>query len=245
MYCGQFGQHQAHTVAAAHAEPHQHAREPLDLLRQLAVGEALAEERGGRPDRPSARPRPRGASRAKPPDRAPGTGAHRRANAGATDDGRSCDRIIGAMSVVTQTDAAPGAREDRGLFRRGGQLVQAYIRMHPKPFAVGRHGLDVVRRRVDRPDHGARARDRPGAAAVVQPGRSTPTPSGSPSITLVVCGTLRAVGIGIRRYFSGVSGERVMATLRRRSRTATASSPAASTTGRSPPASCSRTWRRT
>ena len=43
--------------------------------------------------------------------------------------------------------AAPGAREDRGLFRRGGQLIGAYIRMHPKPFLAAVAGsMEPVKR---------------------------------------------------------------------------------------------------
>jgi len=122
------------------------------------------------------------------------------------------DRIIGAMSVVTQTDAAPGAREDRGLFRRGGQLIQAYIRMHPKPFAAAVTGSMLFAvASIALTTALARATDQ-----VLLPSFSGPVDADAvwlAVITLVVCGTLRAVGIMIRRYYSGVSGERVMATL--------------------------------
>ena len=119
------------------------------------------------------------------------------------------------MSVVTQTDAAPGAREDRGLFRRGGQLIQAYIRMHPKPFAAAVTGSMLFAvASIALTTALARATDR-----VLLPSFSGPVDADAvwlAVITLVACGTLRAVGIMIRRYYSGVSGERVMATLRRR-----------------------------
>ena len=124
-------------------------------------------------------------------------------------------RIIGAMSVVTQTDAAPGAREDRGLFRRGGQLIGAYIRMHPKPFAAAVTGSMLFAvASIALTTALARATDQ-----VLLPSFSGPVDTDAvwlAVIALVVCGTLRAVGIMIRRYYSGVSGERVMATLRRR-----------------------------
>ena len=119
------------------------------------------------------------------------------------------------MSVVTQTDAAPGAREDRGLFRRGGQLIQAYIRMHPKPFAAAVTGSMLFAvASIALTTALARATDQ-----VLLPSFSGPVDADAvwlAVITLVACGTLRAVGIMIRRYYSGVSGERVMATLRRR-----------------------------
>jgi ABC-type multidrug transport system fused ATPase/permease subunit len=124
-------------------------------------------------------------------------------------------RIIGAMSMATQTDAAPGAREDRGLFRRGGQLIGAYIRMHPRPFAAAVTGSMLFAvASIALTTALARATDQ-----VLLPSFSGPVDTDEvwlAVITLIACGTLRAGGIMIRRYYSGVSGERVMATLRRR-----------------------------
>jgi len=117
--------------------------------------------------------------------------------------------------VVTQTDAVPGAREDRGLFRRGAQLIGAYIRMHPRPFSAAVTGSMVFAfASIALTTALARATDQ-----VLLPSFSGPVDAGAiwlAVIALVSFGTLRAVGIMIRRYYSGVSGERVMATLRRR-----------------------------
>jgi len=104
---------------------------------------------------------------------------------------------------------------ERGLFRRGMGLVVSYVRLHPKPFAasvagallfavssialtttLGRVTDDVVRPSFER---GIEARQIWLAIAA-----------------LMFFGSLRALGIMIRRYYSGVSGERVMATLRER-----------------------------
>jgi ABC-type multidrug transport system fused ATPase/permease subunit len=125
------------------------------------------------------------------------------------------DRIIGGMSSVAQTDAAPGAREDRGLFRRGGQLIGAYIQMHPKPFAAAVAGSMLFAA-------GSLALTWALARAVDQvllPSFSEPVDDSEVWVAvfaLITFGVTRAAGIMIRRYYSGVSGERVMATLRRR-----------------------------
>jgi ABC-type multidrug transport system fused ATPase/permease subunit len=112
----------------------------------------------------------------------------------------------------------PGSRaaDGRGLFGRGVGLVVSYVRMHPRPFAFAVAGAAVF----------AVA----SVAVTVALGRATDevlrpafTAEGI-SISTVLKGivavlglaTLRALGIGIRRYFSGVAGTSVAATLRER-----------------------------
>jgi ATP-binding cassette subfamily B protein len=125
-------------------------------------------------------------------------------------------RIIGGMKTVTQRADEAGPTEERGLFLRGMRLVVAYIRLHPKPFAasvtgalvfaVASLGLTVAL---------ARATDE-----VLQPafenGGVAARKVWLAVLALMVFGCFRAAGIMIRRYYSGVAGERVMATLRSR-----------------------------
>jgi ABC-type multidrug transport system fused ATPase/permease subunit len=101
----------------------------------------------------------------------------------------------------------------RGLFMRGMHLVWAYIKLHPAPFAAALGGavlfavssllltqaLGRATDQVLRPafEGGVATRDIWIAVAA-----------------LMLFGCLRALGIMIRRYYSGVSGERVMVTLR-------------------------------
>ena len=101
----------------------------------------------------------------------------------------------------------------RGLFMRGMHLVWAYIKLHPAPFAAAVGGavlfavssllltqaLGRATDQVLRPafEGGVATRDIWIAVAA-----------------LMLFGCLRALGIMIRRYYSGVSGERVMVTLR-------------------------------
>jgi len=93
------------------------------------------------------------------------------------------------------------------------RLVASYIRMHPKPFlasvggallfAVASIGLTTAL---------GRATDevlRPAFAGGVAPHRIW-----FAVLALMIAGCLRAAGIMTRRYYSGVAGERVMATLR-------------------------------
>ncbi|HEX6329878.1 MAG TPA: ABC transporter ATP-binding protein [Actinomycetota bacterium] len=104
----------------------------------------------------------------------------------------------------------------RGLFGRGFRLIVSYVRTHPRPFtiAVAAAFLFAVA----------------SVAITVALGRVTDrvlrpafTPEGVPASTVwlgvaVVIGiaALRALGIGVRRYFSGVAGAAVAATLRDR-----------------------------
>lgn len=114
-----------------------------------------------------------------------------------------------------QNDAAPGLREDRGLFRRGAQLIGAYIRMHPKPFSAAVAGsMMFAFASLALTAALARAVD-----GVLLPSFSGPVEASEVWLAvfaLITFGVLRAAGIMVRRYYSGVSGERVMATLRRR-----------------------------
>lgn len=115
------------------------------------------------------------------------------------------------MQVTTTTTPTV----DRAIFRRGMRLVMSYVRMHPKPFgasvagavlfafaslwlteALGRATDDVLR-----PAFGGEVESRDVWLTVG---------------ALMLGGVGRALGIMLRRYYSGVAGERVMATLRTR-----------------------------
>ena len=101
----------------------------------------------------------------------------------------------------------------RGLFARGMRLVWAYIKLHPKPFAVSVAGalLFAVSSLLLTQALGRATDD------VLRPafeGGVSSQAIWTAVIALMTFGCLRALGIMIRRYYSGVSGERVMATLR-------------------------------
>jgi ABC-type multidrug transport system fused ATPase/permease subunit len=117
------------------------------------------------------------------------------------------------MPVAAQpvAPAAPG----EGLFGRGLRLIVSYVRMHPRPFvasvvgaalfAVGSIALTTALGRV--------------TDDVLRPAFQGGVPArriwlGVAAVMLFGC--MRAGGIMTRRYFSGVAGERVMATLRTR-----------------------------
>ncbi len=103
----------------------------------------------------------------------------------------------------------------RGLFGRGVRLVRSYIRAHPRPFIVSVSGAFVfavasiavtvalgrVTDRVLRPAFGAGV-----SAGTIWLGVGA----------VMGLAVLRAAGIGVRRYFSGVLGAAVAATLRDR-----------------------------
>jgi ATP-binding cassette, subfamily B, bacterial len=110
--------------------------------------------------------------------------------------------------MATRTDVA-----DRGVFSRGLRLIGTYIRMHPGPFfmsvggaflySVGTIGSTVVLGRVTnqilKPAfHGGISAKEIwlGAAAILG------------------VAAVRSLGIGVRRYFSGMSGEKVMRSMR-------------------------------
>ncbi len=117
---------------------------------------------------------------------------------------------VSSTGVVPDRTAAP-----RGLFTQGMRLVVSYIRMHPRPFlasvagallfafssialttALGRVTDEVVRPAFER--------------------NVTWRQIGLGVLALMAFACGRALGIMIRRYYSGVSGERVMASLRNR-----------------------------
>ena len=106
-----------------------------------------------------------------------------------------------------------GRDTGRGVFLRGMKLVGSYIRAHPGPFslsvvgamlyATGSIGSTVVLGRVTNQvlvpafDHGV-----PASRAWLG------------GLAILGVASIRALGIGVRRYFSGMSGERVMQTIR-------------------------------
>jgi ABC-type multidrug transport system fused ATPase/permease subunit len=105
--------------------------------------------------------------------------------------------------------------DERGLFARGMRLVTSYVRLHPRPFLVSVAGallfavssiflttaLGRVTDQVIRPAFvGGVERRKVWIAVLV--------------LMIGACG--RAVGIMVRRYYSGVAGERVMQSLRSR-----------------------------
>ncbi len=111
------------------------------------------------------------------------------------------------MSIVLEQP------KQRGLFMRGMRLVVAYIRLHPKPFWVSVAGalLFAVASLLLTIALG-KATDE-----VIQPafaGQLDVTKMWIAVAVLMLFGCLRALGIMVRRYYSGVAGERVMATLR-------------------------------
>src|SRR5256712_2204679 len=95
------------------------------------------------------------------------------------------------------------------------RLIGSYVRAHPRPFlisvggaflyAAGSIGLTIVLGRVT--DQVLRPAFSGGVAA-----KKIWLAVGA----ILVAGSLRSLGIMIRRYYSGVAGARVMATLRRR-----------------------------
>jgi ATP-binding cassette subfamily B protein len=105
------------------------------------------------------------------------------------------------------------AIEDRGMFSRGVRLIVSYVRMHPGPFAVSVVGAFLY------------AIGSIGSTAVL--GRVTnqvlvPAFQGGVSASTIWLGVgailgvaaVRGFGIGLRRYFSGMSGEKVMQSIR-------------------------------
>lgn len=110
---------------------------------------------------------------------------------------------------------AQSTQEVRGLFTRGLRLVVSYIRAHPRPFlasvagallfAVASIGLTIAL---------GRATDE-----VLRPAFNGGVPAKRvvfAVLALMIFACCRALGIMIRRYYSGVAGERVMASLRSR-----------------------------
>ena len=129
---------------------------------------------------------------------------------------RIMDGLMETAEDRTEPALADEGEGPRDLFGRGVRLVVSYIRMHPRPFAIAVFGAFLYAI---------------GSVAVtVALGRVTDrvlrpafTPEGVDASTVwlgigAVMGltALRAIGIGIRRYYSGVTGAAVAATLRER-----------------------------
>jgi ATP-binding cassette subfamily B protein len=108
------------------------------------------------------------------------------------------------------TQAAPG-----GLFGRGLRLIVSYVRMHPWPFLISVGGAVLFAfASIALTTALGRATDE-----VLRPAFEGDVPSRRiwlAVVALMAFGSLRALGIMTRRFFSGVAGERVMATLRTR-----------------------------
>ena len=104
---------------------------------------------------------------------------------------------------------------ERGLFLRGTRLIFSYVKEHPTPFIISLAGallfalasiaLTIVLGRV--------------ADDVIAPafhGGVEASKIWLAVLAIMIAGTGRALGIMIRRYYSGVAGARMMATLRTR-----------------------------
>ncbi len=117
---------------------------------------------------------------------------------------------MGCMSTEVQDRL-----DARGLFGRGMRLVGSYIKAHPKPFvisvcgaftfAVASIAITVALGRI--------------TDQVLKPAFGEGVSAGTVWLAVGVVmalATLRAVGIGVRRYYSGVLGSAVGATLRER-----------------------------
>jgi ATP-binding cassette, subfamily B, bacterial len=131
------------------------------------------------------------------------------------------------MAVNTQTTSTQEAKErpsaegpatdvaPDGLFGRGLRLIVSYVRMHPGPFLVSLVGAVLFAfASIALTTALGRATDevlRPAFSGGVEPRRIWLA-----VVALMTFGCLRALGIMLRRFFSGVAGERVMATLRTR-----------------------------
>ena len=116
------------------------------------------------------------------------------------------------MQVAT-TSSAPTI--DRAIFRRGMRLVGSYVRMHPKPFAASVAGAVLFAfASLWLTEALGRATDEVLAPAFE--GELDRSKVWVAFAALMIGGVGRALGIMLRRYYSGVAGERVMATLRTR-----------------------------
>jgi ATP-binding cassette subfamily B protein len=104
----------------------------------------------------------------------------------------------------------------RDVFGRGIRLILSYVRMHPKPFAISVAGaLLFAVGSVAVTIALGRVTDRVLRPAFTPDGVSASTIwLGVAAVVGLAC--IRAAGIGIRRYFSGVMGSSVAASLRDR-----------------------------
>jgi len=119
------------------------------------------------------------------------------------------------MAIATQNpDVTAQPKGSGGLFKAGMRLVFTYVKLHPKPFWVSVAGALLF---------AVASLELTVAIADATNNVLKPAFSGDLDTTamwwsvaaLMLWGCLRALGIMVRRYFSGVAGERVMATLRR------------------------------
>ena len=194
----------------AHAHPGQHRRAPLHLGQEGRVAHPLAEPRDRRP---VGEPTGRGLEHRE--HRFLGVGLEAVGTSGRIR--REPRSVFGharhhrAVAIAAQTEEARG----QGLFLRGARLVATYIRMHPRPFLASVGRVAAVRAVLARADHHPRPGDRRGPPAGLRrrPGRLQGVAGRRPAGRVR---TGRALGIMVRRYYSGVAGERVMATLRNR-----------------------------
>jgi ATP-binding cassette subfamily B protein len=112
-------------------------------------------------------------------------------------------------------NASPTEDAARGLFGRGVRLVVSHIRAHPRPFAISVAGAFVFAvGSIAVTVALGRVTDR-----VIRPAFHGGVPASTVWLAVATVFSLagvRAVGIGIRRYYSGVFGSVVGATLRDR-----------------------------
>jgi ATP-binding cassette subfamily B protein len=125
---------------------------------------------------------------------------------------------VSAQSSIQETpvaEAAPADVAPEGLFGRGLRLIVSYVRMHPGPFFVSVAGAVLFAfASIGLTTALGRATDevlKPAFAGGVESRKILLA-----VVALMTFGCLRALGIMLRRFFSGVAGERVMATLRTR-----------------------------
>ena len=117
--------------------------------------------------------------------------------------------------MTTQAQETQNLADDRGLFGRGMRLVGSYIKSHPRPFVISVCGAFLFAvASVAVTIALGRVTDR-----VLRPAFGKGVSAGTVWLAIgAVMGLaiLRAAGIGIRRYYSGVLGSAVGATLRER-----------------------------
>ena len=111
--------------------------------------------------------------------------------------------------------ATSGGSKPRGTFVRGVRIIGSYIRTHPLPFAVSVVGATIyAAASVLSAAVLGRATDR---VLVPAFGRGVSTSAIVWGAGLIVAaGVLRSAGIMLRRYYAGMAGARVEATLRSR-----------------------------
>jgi ATP-binding cassette, subfamily B, bacterial len=120
--------------------------------------------------------------------------------------------LMSAQQGIVEAEPPPAGER---LFGRGLRLIVSYVRMHPRPFAASVAGAVLFALgSIALTTALGRATDE-----VLRPAFSGGVPWRRIWLAVaavMLFGCLRAAGIMLRRYFSGVAGERVMATLRTR-----------------------------